>query len=93
MQVKDLLAGVPIAIDQQAVSVLGDPFPQRNLLGYSEHMPHKLFVIDAHVVDRRDLLVRYDQNVDGCLGFDVAKGSYLFVLVNDISRNFACNYL
>ena len=89
MQVVHLLTAVPVAVDDQPVTVFGDAFATRQITRDREHMTDEGFIGILDVVGGRDRLVRHDQHMHGCTGLDVAKRRDPIILVDDVARYFA----
>ena len=89
VQVRDGFAGVRAVVEDEAVAVFeaelfGD------FCGFQEQMSEDGVVCRFCFSDARDGLLRYDENMDRCLGFDVVESDDPVVLVNDGGRDFAC---
>ena len=68
VQVKHLLIGVAVAIDQQAIAALGHALLFSDALANREHMAQRLFILGHDIVDRGDLFVGYDEDTNRRLG-------------------------
>jgi molybdopterin-biosynthesis enzyme MoeA-like protein len=93
VQVIDFLSPVAVAIHQQAIAALGDPFLGGDSARHDKHVADQLLVLWHHIVGGGDELVRHDQDVHWRLRVDVAKGCHLVVLVDDVGRKLTANDL
>ena len=81
MQVEYSLARITVRVDDRSIPRLGDPFLTRDLSSNEREPTDERRIVCF--VERRDVLSRYDQNVNRRFGIDVAKGHELIVAVND----------
>ena len=83
MQVKDGLPAMWTGIGDQAVTVRGNPFLLGNFTRYAKDVSHQLLVFRSHCSHRIDVPVWDDQDVSRPGRMNIAKGSDLFILVDN----------
>ena len=88
MNVKDRLAGAPVTIEHQTVTILIDTLVSGDLLCHQHHSAGYFHVLFIEVIDGRDVLSGYDQNMRRCLRIDISEREYVVVLVDFVTGNF-----
>jgi hypothetical protein len=91
VQMKYFLTAIAIAVDQQAITILGHTLVLGDFGSHGEQVTNQLFVISRQIVDRWNLFIGYDQYVDWRLGLNVLKRRYLVILIDNVCRNFTLN--
>jgi len=89
VQVIYLHTGIPIAVDDQTVTILSDPFAARDLRGDDEHVADQLLVVGRHIIRSWNGLVRNDENMRRCSWVNVAESHDPVILVDEFSWQFA----
>lgn len=89
MQVENLLPTVLVAVDQQAIAIGGNAEFPCQVACHQEQSTHQWRIGIGDVVDGRDGLVGYDQDVHRRARVNVAKGGDFIVLIHDVRRYFA----
>jgi hypothetical protein len=92
VQVKNFLAAVSIAIDDQPVAILRNAFVGRNFLCCQHHSTNELGLIRLYIVHRRNLCPWHNQDVHRGLRIDIAKCNDLVVFVDHIGRQLMPDY-
>lgn len=87
MDVRDLLTTISAAIEHRSVPSR-KPFGRRYALCYKEQVAYELFVLFRQVIERRDGFSWYDKDVDWRLRVNVPKRQALWILKDDVSRDF-----
>ena len=85
---EDLLIGVTVAVDGEAVAAFGDPFLGGQLFGDGEHPAEGRFIFGRDIVHGGDFLVGDDEDVGGGNRVDVAEGGDKLILVDNVSGYF-----
>lgn len=88
MQVGHGLAAVAADVRHHAIAV-AQPFRLCQAANHQEKMPDQRPIDVFDVVDRHDLLLRYDQDVRRRLRLNVAKRQTVFVFMENVGGNFA----
>jgi len=88
MEVRYRLSGVFALVDNQAVSVA-----QGELFGNFPGGPKNVEVVSlvGDFGKAGNLLSRHNQDVNGCLRIEIAKGNYVRVLIHNVSRYLAAD--
>ena len=87
VQVKNFLAAVFVAIDDQAVAVVGDALVPRDSCRHSEQPSQGRFVLFPGIVRGGDFHFGNDQDVNRRLRGNIAKGQHEFVFIDNIGRD------
>ena len=90
MQMENRLSCVGSAIGDDAE--VGQALLLRDFVTDLEAMPQKRSIFFLRTSYIYDLFLGDHEKVDGSDGIDVPKSEGLFVLINDVSRNFAADY-
>jgi hypothetical protein len=93
VEVVDLLAAVRLAVDDEAVPVVQEPFLRGDGAGGREQPAQRRLVVFGDVGGGRDDVVRYEEDVDGGLRVDVAEGGDEVVAVHDVGADLAAHDL
>ena len=80
------LAPIRPAVNHDAVTV-GQSFLIRDPFGRQQQMPHEGVVLGLGVRQFGDRLLGNNQNVNGCLGIDVAEGQAEIIFIDDRRRD------
>ncbi len=88
----NLLATVAVAVENRPIAALINALLFGKIPRNQKHMAYERSVFVAYIVDGRDRLSRYDENVGWRYRIDVTKRNHLIVFVNKIAWNLACNY-
>ena len=83
MQVKYLLAGVPVAIDHNAVSIPGNTVLGGGFLDLDQYPADESRIFRGNVVQSLNMFFRDEKKMNGGRGLDVPESEHFFVLVND----------
>jgi hypothetical protein len=89
MEVRDCFATVGAVVDDEAVAGGGDVFAAGDVRGGEEEVAEKALVIGLGGSNAGDGFFGDEEDVDWCLGRDIAKGEALIVLENDVGGDFA----
>ncbi len=79
---KHHLTAIRVAVDDQAVTPLGDSLVGGELLRDQNHVPHQRRIFFIEVVDRRNELIGDNKNVRRRNRIDIPESSDALVLVN-----------
>lgn len=82
------LAGTLVAVEYQAVTVFIDAFISSDLPGDKRHLARYCYILVLEVINCRNMLLRYDQNMRWSLWIDIPEGNDVSVLVNLVAGNF-----
>jgi hypothetical protein len=93
VQMRNGFAGIRAVVDDETVTAFAKAEGLRHFGGFEEQMAENLVILGCGVINTRDGLSWNDQDMDRGGGFDVAKSEYEIVLVNNLSRDFACGDL
>ncbi len=75
------LSAMLAAVDDQAVTILIDPFIAGNLARDSEHSAHGRFILGGNIVNGRDVAIGHNQDMRRPLRSYVAKSGHQFILI------------
>ena len=81
------LAGTLVAVEYQAVTVFIDAFISSDLPGDKRHLARYCYVLVLEVINCRNMLLRYDQNMRWRLWIDVPEGNDVIVLIHLVAGN------
>jgi hypothetical protein len=84
---KDLLSRISRCVENDPITVFPDSQVLGDLPGSEEDVAQEISFFFGDVIQRRDVLFGYDQNVDRCLRIDIIEGDDAIVLKNELSRN------
>ena len=93
MEVKNILAPMGPAVQDESVSCLVDPLFLSELGGHPDHAAKCWLVCVGHVGDSRNRFVGDYENVRGRLGLDISKRRHQIVLIDEIGGNFPADDL
>ena len=79
---KNRLASVGVNVDHRSIALLSDTGLVRNLCGNLEHVGQECRIFGTDVVQRRDVLLRADQDVHRRLRMNVVKCVHSIVFVD-----------
>jgi len=85
--VVDRLAPEVVAVHDDAEAFLAALFFGKPLGGEEDMTGERLVVFFVEVVQRGDVLLRYHQKMDWCLGCDVIEGNDLIVFIQLVRRD------
>ena len=88
MDMVNRLAGVLTIVDDEAEAVLDQTFLIRHAPCGDQQMSHRGRVLGRQIVNRRDVLLRNDEDMRWRNRSDVAKGERVLVFVDDRCRDF-----
>jgi len=88
VKMKNFLIAMAATINQQPVTVFGDPFLFGDVPGYDKEISKQSFISLFDIIYSWNDFVWNNQNVAGCLRIDVPKGGNTLILKYDICRNF-----
>jgi hypothetical protein len=88
MQVVHCLPSVNSRVDDASKSTFGKAFSSRYFPGDNQQMTQQALVLLPGILNSGQWFFRDDQNVDRCLGIDVAKRHAAIVFVDDIGGYF-----
>ena len=91
MDVKDRLAGVRVAVEDRAKARVGVAVRGGEGRAAPDHLADEPVVIGREIVQRGDMLARYDQDVKRRLRRDVGERDQMRILVEHVRRNLAAN--
>jgi len=91
VDMEDGLPRIGSRIDDEAVARLIDALTLRQLPCNRKKMPDQSFIVAFERVDGWDMPVGHDQDVSGSHRMDIAKGSRLFILEDNVSFDFFRN--
>ncbi len=63
----------------------------RDLRGDDEEVPQQRFVLRSRVIDRRQWLHGYDEDMGRCTRMDIAEGDHALVPVHEVCRDLAAD--
>ena len=89
VNVKDRLSGVGAAVDDEAVTVLGDALLLGETVGDAVNSADELADVVLQIREQPDVHDRHDENVDRRLRSDIPKGDDAVVAVDDIAFDLA----
>ena len=84
--VVDVLAGVPARVEDDPIARLGETLVAGRPAGRDEELTKKAFRALGRFVERGEVELRYDQDMDRRLGPDILKGQGMLVLEKDFRR-------
>jgi hypothetical protein len=90
--VENGLSGIGIAIHHGTITTLGNTCLPGDLLCRQVHLAHKLAMMVIEVIQGTDMLLWYNQHMNGSLGIDVPEGKDLFIFKDDIRLYCAFNH-
>jgi hypothetical protein len=93
MHVKDLLATVGTAVQDQSVPRLVDPFFFSETGRHPDHAAESRLIGIGHVSEGWNRFVGNNQNVGRSLGLDVPERRYQLILIDEIGGHFPSDYL
>lgn len=93
MDVEDRLAGLAIAVEDGSIATLINASFAREARRASDHLSHQRILGGREFVERRNMLARKDEHVEGSLGVDILNDHDPLVFVKDRRRNLARNDL
>lgn len=82
MKMEDSLTGIRVDVDHGPVTLLSNAELVCNLSGNFEHVRQEWRILRSDVIERRNMLLRTDQNMHGSLWTYVMKGVHPIVFVN-----------
>ena len=91
VQVMHRHPGVRSVVDDEAKAVFLNPLAPGDLLGRAVNEPEYGQVLGWDVHDRRDVLSRDDQDMNGRLGARVPEGVHLIILINRSGFDLPCD--
>jgi hypothetical protein len=91
VEVKNGLPAMGIGVDNEPVSIPRNSFPRGNQPGGCKEAPDQLLIPVSQQVDRFDMPVRDDQDVNRRGGMHVTKSGRLPVAEDDCTRAFTGN--
>src|SRR5712691_4864345 len=89
VDMEDGLAGVAVRVEHGPETAGGDPAILRDGGGPPNDFTDDLIIVRRQFVERRDVALRHDEDVRGCLRIDVVEGEQAVVFVDDGRRNLA----
>lgn len=93
MEMIYLLATIPITIDDQSITTLGDALLLCDFPGRQKHTSGGSLIVIRQIVHGGYLLVRHDQDMNRRKRVDIPEGGHQIILVDDCRRDFAADYL
>lgn len=93
MDVKDRLAAVGICVDDDTIAVVGKAATAGDLSRSQKQMAEHRRIFFRGLIERIDMIARYDQDVRRGLWGNVVKGKAHIVLIHPGRRYLARNYL
>jgi hypothetical protein len=76
MDMVDFLAAVAIAVDDQAIAIVGKTFIAGDFRRDGHHASQRQLMLGGHIVDGRNQNIGNDQNMGWRLRRDVAKSGH-----------------
>ena len=88
MDMINSLASAFVAIENQAVAVLIDALVGGYLFCHQHHTAGYADIFIVEIINRRNVLFRYNQNMRRRLRINIPESQDVFVLINLVTRNF-----
>jgi len=88
VQVENRLSTVRAGVDYRPVAILMDTLFACQLCGNNEHMSHEGLISRGKLVERMDVLVGNDQDMDRRSRVEIMESRHLFVAIDDAGRGF-----
>ncbi len=86
MDVVDHLAATSADIDCQPVALLSNSPLRGEVFGSRKEFSHERDMLVFHIVERRDVLLRYEEHVDRRSRIDIFEDHDLVIFMDDIGR-------
>src|SRR6266851_44023 len=83
VDMEDGLAGVAVRVEHGPETAGGDPAILRDGGGPPNDFTDDLIIVRRQFVERRDVALRHDEDVRGCLRTDVVEGEQAVVFVDE----------
>ncbi len=84
---KNFLPGISSCVEDDSVSLFIDPDVTGNLAGLEQDMTQQVHFVIRKVIERSEVLLGYDQNVDRRLRVDVMERNDPVVLKDQLGRD------
>jgi len=88
VQMRNGFAAMRAVVDDKSIAGFINAFVARDLCGSQQQGSEHVLMLRPGRADAVDPVFRYDEDVDRCLGRDVAKRQNLIIFVDDLSRDF-----
>ncbi len=92
VQMKDGLPAVRHRIEDEPIAICIDALLNSNLSSRGEELRQESFILGFQILQRLDVLDRYDQNVDGRYGMNIAERDHLLIPVQDRRAALSADY-